>query len=150
MSDIDLPELIDAVVARLGTEDGLADAGVTDGPQLTGSDRNDWVLVGFDGDQDGEFLAGTTEEDWAALDPSRARNIRLTVALLARRGDGDVAAARARVYEMARVIRYVLHGDPSIGLPGALCAIGATALHQPQTTSGVQVRLLLTLVCRTI
>ncbi|MEU7400712.1 hypothetical protein [Streptomyces sp. NPDC044948] len=148
--NIDLPELIAALVGRLRTEEGLADAGVTDGPQLTGSDSADWVLVGFDGDQDGEYLAGTTEEDWSAMDPGRQRAIQLNVALLARRGDGDVAAARTRVYEMARVIRSVLYADPGIGLDGALCAIGSTTLHQPQSTSGVQVRLLLTLVCRTI
>ncbi|WND33954.1 hypothetical protein RI578_06455 [Streptomyces sp. BB1-1-1] len=150
MTDIDVPELIDAVVGRLRTEDELSDAGITDGPELTGAGGDDWVLVGFDGDQDGEFLAATTEESWAGLDSSRRRSIQLTVALLTRRGDGDVQAARARVYEMARVVRRVLRDDPSVGLPGAQCAIGATALHQPQNDSGLQTRLLLTLVCQTI
>lgn len=148
--DIDVPDLIDALVGRFKTEDGLSDAGVADGPELSGSGRDDWVLVGYDGDQDGEALAAVTEESWAAMDPSRRRTVQLTVTLLARRGDGDVRAARARVYALKRVIEDVLYADPSVGLPGAECAIGATALHQPQTDVGVQARLALTLICRTI
>ncbi|MEU3899739.1 hypothetical protein [Streptomyces sp. NPDC045251] len=148
--DIDVPELIDALVGRFKTEDGLSDAGVTDGPELSASGRDDWVLVGYDGDQDGEYLAAVTEEAWAALDPSRQRTLQITVTLLARSGDGDVRAARARVYAMKRVIQDVLYADPSVNLPGAQCAIGATSLHQPQTDVGVQARLVLTLVCRTI
>jgi hypothetical protein len=151
MADIDVPDLIDALVGRFSTEDGLSGAGVTDGPEITGEDRNEWVLVGFDGDQQGDFQAATTEEDWAGLGSSRQQMIRLTVGLLARRGDGRVKPARDRVYEMKRVIQGVLRADPSMGLPGVQCAIGATALHQPQISdTGVQARLMLTLVCRTI
>ncbi|MGW6295168.1 hypothetical protein [Streptomyces sp. NPDC055058] len=148
--DIDVPELIDAAVTRFRQEEGLADAGIADGPELTGEDRDDWVLVGFDGDQEGEFLAATSEEDWAGLGTSREKTIQLTVGLLARRGDGDVKAARKRVYEMRRVIARVLALEPDLGLPGAECVIRATSFHQPQTDAGVQARLALTLVCRTI
>lgn len=149
--DIDVPELIDAAVVRLRQEEGLADAGVVDGPELTGADHDDWVLVGFDGDQEGEFLAATSEEDWAGqLGTSREKTIQLTLGLLSRRGDGDVKAARDRVYAMRRVIGDVLAADPTLGLPGAVqCAIRASSLRQPQTDAGVQARLALTLVCRT-
>lgn len=147
----DVPDVIDALVPRLRTEDGLTGVGVTDGPEITSEDRNDWVLVGFDGDPEGEFRAATTEEAWAGLGSSRESLIRLTVTLLARRGDADVRAARLRVYEMAGVVRGMLRADPSLGLPGVQCAIGSTSFHQPQTAdSGIQARLVLTLVCRTI
>lgn len=145
-----MPELIDALVARFQTEEGLADVGVTDGPELTEANRDDWILVGFDGDPNGEGQAAFVEEEWASLGASREETIQLTVALLARRGDTDVRLARARVYELGAVVRGVMRADPTVGLPSVQCAVGATALHQAQTDQGVQARLVLTLVCRTI
>lgn len=145
-----VPELIDALVGRFGTDPALTEAGVADGPELTEADRDDWILVGFDGDPNGDGQAAVTEEDWAGLGVSREEDIRLPVTLLARRGDTDVKAARARVYELQVAVGGVLHADPTAGLPGLQCSIGGTALYQEQTEAGMQARLVLTLVCRTI
>lgn len=145
-----VPDLIDALVGRFSTDPGLTEVGVADGPELTEKDLDDWVLVGFNGDPSGDGQAASTEEDWAGLGTSREEIIQLMVALLARRGDTDVKAARARVYELRAIVDDVLRVDPTVGLPGLQCAIGGTALHQDQTDVGMQARLVLTLVCRTI
>lgn len=145
-----VPDLIDALVGRFRTEEGLVSVRVTDGPEVTADDADDWVLVGFDGDPAGDFQAAVVEEQWAGLGASREEMIHLPVTLLARRGDTDVKAARARVYEIGGVIKGVLRTDPTVGLLGIQCAVGATALYQPQTEQGIQARLVLTLSCRTI
>lgn len=145
-----VPDLIDALVARFNTEESLAGVRVTDGPEVTDQDADDWVLVGFDGDPGGEFQAAVSEEEWAGLGSSRQELIQLPVTVLARRGDTDVRQARQRVYEIGAAIRGVLRTDPTVGLPGVQCAIGATALHQPQLDQGIQTRLVLTIACRTI
>ncbi|MFF4746791.1 hypothetical protein [Streptomyces sp. NPDC001268] len=145
-----VPDLIDALVVRFGTEEGLRQVGITDGPEITDADRDDWVLVGYDGDPNGEFQAAVTEEEWAGLGGSREELIQLPVTVLARRGDTNVKAARARAYEVGAVIKAMLRADPSMGMHGVQCAVGSTALFQPQTEQGIQARLVFTLACRTI
>lgn len=145
-----VPDLIDALVARLRTDEALAGVGVTDGPEVTEADLDDWVLVGYDGDPSGMFLAATTEEEWAGLGASREEAIQLPVTLLVRRGDTDVRAARNRVYALGDTVQAILHADPTIGLSGVQSAIGSTGLFQTQSDQGIQTRLVLTLACRTI
>ncbi|HEY9353006.1 MAG TPA: hypothetical protein VIP28_07145 [Nocardioides sp.] len=145
-----MPELIDALVGRFRTEEGLAAVHVTDGPEVSSEDSADWVLVGYDGDPNGEMQAAVTEEQWAGLGASREEMVQLPITLLARRGDTDVRAARARVYELSTVVKEVLRADPTVGLGGVQCAVGSTALFQAQTPEGIQARLVLTLACRTI
>ena len=146
-----VPDLIDALVARLRTDEGLTGVGVTDGPEVTQEDADDWVLVGYDGDPSGVFQAAATEEEWAGLGVSREESIQLPVSLLVRRGDAEVKAARDRVYVLGDIVKAILRADPSIGLPGVQCAVGSTALFQTQLADqGIQTRLVLALACRTI
>ncbi|WP_426568092.1 hypothetical protein [Streptomyces canus] len=139
-----VPDLIDALATRLSTDEDLSGVRVTDGPEVSGSAGLEWVLVGYDGDPDGEFLAATTEEDWAALGTSRSERIELPVTILVRRGDNDVTAARARTYEIAAIVRRVLAADPSLGLGGMQAAVAGATLFQTQTNEGIQDRLVLT------
>lgn len=145
-----VPDLIDALVARLRTDEALAGVGVTDGPEITEADLDDWVLIGYDGDPTGMFLSAASEEEWAGLGVSREETIQIPVTLLARRGDTDVRAARNRVYALGDTVKTILRADPTIGLPGVQSAIGSTALFQTQSDQGIQTRLVLTLACRTI
>ena len=141
--------MIDALVGRWSADVELSEAEVTDGPQVTDSAAQDWILVGFDGDPGGSFQAAVTQQDWAGLSSQRGERIALTVAVVASRGDTDVKAARDRVYALARVLEDDLRADPSVGLSALQAAVDSSALHQEQTQSGVQARLLLTLGCDT-
>jgi hypothetical protein len=143
-----LPELIDAVTARAGAVSGLAGVMVTDGPQVTDSDAREWLIVGFDGNPEGEFEAGQTSGGWATLGTDREEQLQLVVAVIVMRGDTDVRAARQRAYEIAAPVEQLLGADPSLGMRSAEVAIGGTQLVQEQTSNGVQVRLLLQLVGR--
>ncbi|MFF3848045.1 hypothetical protein [Streptomyces sp. NPDC002328] len=139
-----VPDLIDALTARLATEEGLSDVRVADGPEVSEEGADEWILIGYDGDPESQGQAAVTEEDWAALGTSRSERIELPVTILVRRGDTEVRAARARVYAIGAVVRRVLVHDPSVGLTGMQAAIAGTALFQAQTTDGIQDRLVLT------
>lgn len=142
-----VPELIDALVARWRGAEGLAGVEVTDGPQVTDSAAADWVLVGYDGDADGDFMAASATQDWSGMSTRRGEEIALAVGVVAARGDTDVKAARDRVYALARVLEDDLSANPSVGLQSVQVAVGSSRLHQEQTQSGVQARLLLSLTC---
>lgn len=144
-----VPVLIDAVVDLSRADEVLSEAEVLDGPQVTESSAADWVLVGYDGDQNGDFQAATTAQEWAGLSTRRGERITLTVALVASRGDTDVRAARERVYALGERLESLLRANPSLGLTTAQVAVESTALHQEQTAKGVQARLILALGCQT-
>ncbi|WP_255951546.1 hypothetical protein [Streptomyces odontomachi] len=143
-----MPEVIDALVA-LGQQDvELVDVVVTDGPEIGETGAQDWLLVGFDGDPAGDFLAAQSAGGWSDLSTGREEQFQVTIAAIASRGDGDVRTARVRAYEIGARVENWLRADPSIGLRSLEAAIETTALVQDQTNQGVQARLLLTVAGR--
>lgn len=139
-----VPELIDALLAKSRPIPGLTDVAVTDGPEVSGSTARDWLLIGFDGDPGGEFLAAQTVGGWSSLSTGREEQLQVTCAAIANRSDTDVRAARQRVYEIGACLEELLRRDPSLGLASLQVAIEASQLVQDQTDQGVQARLLLT------
>ncbi|MDF2709292.1 MAG: hypothetical protein K0R62_4944 [Nonomuraea muscovyensis] len=143
-----VPEVIDALVA-LGRIDGDLDGVVvSDGPEVTDTSAKEWLIVGFDGDPDGDFEAAQTMGGWSGLGSRREEQFQITVAAIASRGDTDVRAARVRVYEIGRVVEGWLRAAPNLGLPELEAAIEASRLMQDQTQDGVQAVLLLTVAGR--
>lgn len=144
-----VPELIDALVTRLSTDPVLAGVTVADGPEVTESNAPDWLIVGFNGDPDGDFQAAQTVGGWSGLSPSsREEQLQLTVAVIVQRGSTDVRPARERAYEISGRLEALLAADPSVGLRSLEAAIEGSQLIQDQTDQGVQVRLLLTVAGR--
>lgn len=144
-----IPELIDGCVAAFGALPGLSDAIVADGPLVSGSADPLWVLVGFDGNGDGDFIAATSEADVSGMGMSNEEEINLTVSLVALRGDTDVKAARDAVYDLYRAVAGYLRANPGGPLPGAEVLPRAYSLSQLQTPDGCQARIALTLRART-
>ncbi|MEU5111711.1 hypothetical protein AB0G64_09445 [Streptomyces longwoodensis] len=143
-----LPEVIKALVALGKTDTELGDVEVVDGPQVSESDADDWLIVGFDGDPSGDFEAGQSLGDWSGLGTSREEQFQLTVAAIANRGDTDIVTARRRAYEIGGRVVAWLREQPNLGLHSLEAAIGSTRLVQDQTEDGAQARLLLTVVGR--
>ncbi|MFF1960995.1 hypothetical protein ACFVWX_28975 [Streptomyces sp. NPDC058220] len=143
-----VPELIDALVARCTADEALADVMVTDGPEVSASSADDWLLIGFDGNAEGDFEAAQTVGGWCSLQTDREEQLQIPVAAVATRGDTDVRAARVRVYEIGARLEQLLRADPGVGLPSLEVAIEASQLVQDQTTDGVQARLVLTVAGR--
>lgn len=144
-----VPELIDALMARLPEDPALTGVAVVDGPEVTESQAPDWLIIGWSGDPDGDFQAAQTIGGWASLVASdREEQLQLTVAVIASRGDTNVRAARARAYEIGGRLEALLAADPAVGLRSLEVAVEATQLVQDQTDQGVQARLLLTVAGR--
>ncbi|WP_329338593.1 hypothetical protein OG866_27110 [Streptomyces sp. NBC_00663] len=150
-----VPEVIDALVQLARTEpayeageDGTGGVVVADGPQVTEDAAPDWLVIGFDGDPNGDFESAQTIGGWSDLGGGREEEFTVTVAAISNRGDADTVAARGRVYEIAARVEAWLMADPSLGLPGLEAFVGGTRLVQDQTEDGASVRLLLSVAGR--
>ncbi|MFF3857528.1 hypothetical protein [Micromonospora sp. NPDC002575] len=145
-----VPEVIDALTAlgRSEARDQLADVLVSDGPEIAGDSGPDWLIVGFDGDPEGDMQAAQTLGGWVGLGTRREEQWQVTVAAIASRGEKDIRDARMRVYEIGGRVEVWLAADPSLGLVGVEAAIEASQLSQVQTGDGVQAVLLLTVAGR--
>ncbi|MFI0576139.1 hypothetical protein [Streptomyces tendae] len=142
-----VPELTDSFLARLAAAEGLARVKVIDGPIVSDSASGEWVFVGYDADPEGDGDAATTSQTWAGIG-ARAKNeeILLTCAVLVRKGSTAVKPLRDRVFEIFAEVEAVVRADPSLGLPPpTVCAITDTTFRTPQTSRGLEGRLLFTL-----
>src|SRR5690606_302140 len=142
-----VPEVIDALVALGKTDPGLDGVQVSDGPEVTESGALDWLIVGFDGDPNGDFQAATSVGGWSDLRTGREEQLQIPVAAIGQRGDTDVRAAGQRACQIGGWVEAWLRADPSIGLPSLEAAVEATQLTQDQD-KGVQAVLLLTVAGR--
>lgn len=144
-----IPELIDALVTSLAADPALDGVRVADGPEVTESNAPEWLVVGFNGDPDGDFQAAQTVGGWSGLGASsREEQLQLTVAVIVMRGSADVRPARMRAYEIGGRLEALLAADPSAGLRSLEVAVEASQLVQDQTDQGVEVRLMLTVAGR--
>lgn len=150
-----IPEVIAALVALGRTEpayqpgeDGTGGVQVADGPEVNEAAAPDWLVIGFDGDANGDFEAATSVGGWSDLGTGREEEFQVTVAAIASRGDTDIVTARQRVYEIAAPVEAWLRADPSIGLRSLEAAIAGTRLTQDQTDQGAQAVLLLSVAGR--
>lgn len=115
---------------------------------MSDTEAPDWLIIGFDGDPSGDFEAAQSTADFAGLGTRTEEQFQITVAAIASRGDKDVAAARARAYEIGGRVVAWLREDPRIGLASLEAMVGATRLVQDQTDDGIQAVLLLTVAGR--
>ncbi|NYV72985.1 hypothetical protein [Streptomyces sp. UH6] len=143
-------EAIDALVALGQGDPALADVLVLDGPLVSDSNARELLIVGYDGDPNGDFEAASTTGEFADLGTGREEVFQVTVAALVSNGASDVRAARVRAYEIGGRVTAWLRADPSIGLGlgRVLTAIESTRLRQEQTVQGVQAVLLMSVVGR--
>jgi hypothetical protein len=146
--DSRIPEVIETLVGLGAADPDLKDVIVTDGPQVTETAAADWLIVGFDGDPNGDFEAAQSLADFAGLGTRREEQFQVTVAAISNRGDTDIVAARRRAYEIgARVVAW-LQASPHLGLTELEAGVAATRLVQAQTGQGAQAVLLLTVAGR--
>ncbi|MEU2340064.1 hypothetical protein ABZ608_42165 [Streptomyces sp. NPDC013172] len=146
-----VPDLIDALVPRLAASSDLADVKVVDGPLVTDSAALEWLFVGYDGDNEGDFIAATAQQEWAGLGAKKKNeDITLTCAIVVERGSTEVRSCRSRTYEIFAAVENVLRADPSLGFSTpTVCAVTEHTFHQAQTPEGIQGRLPFTVTCTT-
>lgn len=151
MASSRVPALIDALVPALQASPDLATVKVVDGPLVSDSAAQEWVFVGYDGDEDGDFATATSQQEWAGLGAKKKNEeITLTCAILVQRGSTDVRGCRTRTYEVFAAVENTLRADPSLGFPTpTVCAVTEHSFHQEQTADGIQGRLPFTVTCTT-
>lgn len=143
-----IPEVIARLVALGEADTGLTDVYVSDGPEVTEDSALDWLIIGFDGDQTGDFEAAQSVSDFADLGGGREEEFQVTVAAVAKRGDKDIVSARTRVYEIASRVEAWTQADPTLGLASLQAGVAGTRLVQDQTPNGAQAVLLMTVAGR--
>jgi len=89
---------------------------VVDGPQANSDASDDWLFVGFDGDlpDEGNEAAVVTQSLMAFL-KTKQEDGEVTCAVVSRRGDTDVPAARARAYGLMSAAEDLLRADMLLG-----------------------------------
>ncbi|MFE9923272.1 hypothetical protein ACFYQA_17305 [Streptomyces sp. NPDC005774] len=146
--DSRIPEVIETLVQLGKTDPELVDVTVADGPEVSDTAAEDWLVVGFDGDPTGDFEAAQSVAEYVGLGTRREEQFQITVAAISNRGDTDIVAARKRAYEIGGRVVAWLHASPSLGLAELEASVGATRLVQDQTDQGASARLLLTVAGR--
>ncbi|MFI6347256.1 hypothetical protein [Streptomyces sp. NPDC050560] len=143
-----IPDVLAALVTLASGPGVLPGVQVTDGVPVSDAQNPEWVLVGFAGDPDGDFEAAQTAGGWSDLATGREEQFTVPVAVVVLRAADQISAARARAYEIAGVLEQQLRAAPSLGLPSLEAAIDGTVLVQEQMTTGIRVRLVLTIAGR--
>ncbi|WP_406168885.1 hypothetical protein [Streptomyces sp. NBC_00996] len=147
MASSRVPQLIDNFLAALNAAAGLAGVKVVDGPEVSDTAATEFVVVGFDGDSEGEYEAASTTQAWAGIGAKKKNeDIQITCAVLVRKGSPAVKGLRDRVFEIFAEVEAVVRADPALGLPPpSVCAVTDTSFRTPQTSNGLEGRLLFTL-----
>lgn len=144
MSSRLIPTIL-AVHARIAGLPGLATAGaaVVLGPVVSQAVR-DTVWVGFDGDPEGDFRAGTRESTWAGLGARRRdETVEVDCAITSLVGGGTVEQALARIAVLFDLVEDGLRADPSLGQTPTpyVAAVEDGRLDLLPTTDGLEPRL---------
>lgn len=109
---------------------------VVDGPQANSDAADDWLFVAFDGDvpdEGNEAVAAT--QDLMAFLKTKQEDAEVTCAVVSRRGDTDIATARARALDILSDAEDLLRIDMQLG---GLVMHAFISAHQysPVITSG--------------
>ncbi|WP_411090792.1 hypothetical protein [Streptomyces sp. 049-1] len=143
-----VPEVIEVLVALGKADAELSGVAVADGPEVSGTQAQDWLIFGFDGDPSGDFQAAQSVTAPAGLGTVSEEEFAITAAAISNRGDTDAVAARDRVLGIGARVAQWLQADPTLGLTELTAGTGPVRLIQNQTEDGAQVVLLMTVAGR--
>lgn len=147
MADSRAPAVWTALYDTVRAADALATttppANVWFGPVVTG-DPTDSIYIGYDGDPEGEMAAIVGDQDWAGTLGAKQRDetfdIVCSITVLA--GDGDVAAAVARVYALFAIVTQAVRTNTCLGQPPpTVVSIRSPQLYLDPTAQGLEPRL---------
>ena len=147
MSNTLVPDAITNLIAVFGAAVGTDI--VFDGPQVTGAVPAVAVLVGYDGDDEGDYEAVSGwEQTWQGMQSGqqvRAERFDIVCCVIAFAGDTDVATRRASASSTFAALNAALR-DPAnrtLGLPfpASTAEFSSGSMRQPQTGRGLEVRI---------
>lgn len=125
-----------ALVALWQADPDLDAVQVVDGPQANSDAANEWLFIGFDGDRpDDGNEAVEAEQDLMTFARGKQESGNVTCAVVIRSGDIDIAAVRARAYEVLSHAEDSLRADMQLG-GLVMHAYVSTYVYIPVVTQG--------------
>lgn len=137
----------DAVILALTAmwTSALTGVMVADGPQANSDASNDWLFVGADGDAPDEGNeAAAVEQSWMAFARTKQEDGEVTCAVVSRRGDTNIPAARATAYALFSAAEDALRADNTLSGLLMQSYVSAHQYMPAQTTQGAKVRVVFT------
>jgi hypothetical protein len=118
---------------------------VVDGPQANSDASDDWLFVAFDGDlpDEGNEAVDATQDLMAFL-KTKQEDAEVTCAVVSRRGDTDIPAARARAYDIVSDAEDLLRADMQLGGLVMHAFVSAHQYIPIVTQGGAKVRVVFT------
>lgn len=143
-----VPAAIAAIVTAFRTSAalGLAGVPVRDGPQLVSATDTEAVAVGYVGDQNEDVVTGAASPEGLAVLPDRERYAVMCAAEVLDVGS-DIAAARARAYQLHAACGAAIAADHTLGKVVLRASLGIGSLQQQQTGGGALARVVFPINC---
>lgn len=137
-----VPAAITGLVAAFtaSPQIGVAGVPVRDGPELVSGTDTEAVAVGYTGDQNEDVVTGTASPEGMGTTPDRERYA-VTCAIEVIDPGSDLAAARARAYQIHGACGAAIAADHTLGGAVLRASIGMGSLQQQMTTGGALARL---------
>lgn len=97
-----------------------AGGNVVDGPFPDG-DIETQILIGYDGDENGDWSTATIDQDWAGIgNRKRDETFDIVGAVVCAYSADDMRTLRARVQQQFALVESTIVADPSLSLPGQI------------------------------
>ena len=144
-----LPTFITNVLAALNAAPALSGVRIFDGPEIDTSYPNDWIAVGHDGSDDGDFEAAAASQEYAPIGALRKNEDgALSCVLSTWDGTTDITARRVRAFALLAAVEDVVRADPSFSGAVLWAGLESFQLQYRQTNQGAAVEIPFSLTYR--
>lgn len=130
------PAAVAGIIAAWQRSTGLTGVEIRNGPQLTNPDAPEVLTAAYTSLEDDTAADGEWSVEGLAVTPEREQYT-VTCAAAVMNGDGDVVAARARVFALAAAAGQAIASDPSLGGEVMSASMGNWSVREDATQGGV-------------
>jgi hypothetical protein len=134
-----VPAALSAIAAAFTSAPALAGVEVTDGPPVRNSAALEALSAGYSPSEDVDAVEVTTTAEGLNVPDREQYLIHCSLGVL--NGDRDLAAARARAYQLHSAAGAVLAGNPSLSGAVMTAQMGDHSLRQSDTDAGMLARI---------
>jgi hypothetical protein len=134
-----VPAALTALAAAFTAAPALAGVEVTDGPPVRNSSALEALSTGWSPSEDVDAVEVTTSSEGLNVPDREQYLVHCSLGVL--NGDRDLAAARARVYQLHSAAGAVLAGNQSLSGAVMSARMGDHSLRQSDTDTGMLARI---------
>lgn len=130
-----VPAALDGLLAMWADADALQGVKLVDGPNVSSGTLKEALIAGWEGDESTEAVTGSLASGGLALAPDREQYT-INCAVMVLRGTRQMAAARARAYELFAAAAAELVADKTLRGAVMTARLGSMTLTQTQDSRG--------------